>query len=49
MFVNDALKFIMNSKNMERNSNIKTFKVMKSTFKTGFSHYLVSNTFVVVL
>ena len=40
---NGALKFIMNSRIMKK-SNFKIFKVMKSTSKTRFIHYLLSDT-----
>ena len=42
---NDDLKFIMNSRNMEKHSKFKIFKVMKFTFKTRFSQLLLRITF----
>ena len=41
----DALKCIMNSKNMKKKSNFKIFKVIKSTSTTEFNHVLLSITF----
>jgi hypothetical protein len=44
-FCDDALKYIMNSRDMKNNSNFKIVKVMKSTFKTILKHLLSSITF----
>ena len=44
-FCDDALKWIMNLRNMKENSNFKIVKVMKSTSKTRLDHLLLSITF----
>ena len=44
-FGNDALKFTMNSRYMKKIPTSKISKVMKSTSKTKFNHYLLSNIF----
>ena len=41
----DDLKFIMNSRNMEKKIKLKIVKVVKLTSKTRFSHVLLSITF----
>jgi hypothetical protein len=46
---NVALKFVINSRNMTNKfykSNFNIYKVMKSTFKTRISQYLLNNTFI---
>jgi hypothetical protein len=43
-FCNVALKFMMKSKKMNKNSNFEIFKVMKSMSKTIFSHCYFSST-----
>jgi hypothetical protein len=45
MFCDDVLKYIVNSRNMEENSNFKIVKVMKSTLKIILNHLLLSITF----
>ena len=42
---NGVLNFIMNSRNMKKQANLKIFKVVKFTSITRFSHYLLSITF----
>ena len=44
-FCSGALKIITNSRTMKKKSNVKVFKVMKSTSKTNFSHYLLNNNY----
>ena len=38
-----ALKFIMNSRNLEKKSNFIIFKAMESTSKFRFNHYLLNS------
>ena len=44
-FCDDALKLIMNLRNMKENLNFKIVKVMKSMSKTRLNHLLLSITF----
>ena len=44
-FCDDALKYIMNPRNMKENSNFKIIEVVKSTSKTILKHLLLSITF----